>query len=256
MDMQGHWTRIGAATGASALGRAAAGVAIATEDQVDIRSGSDLAHPGRSIALTWVGATPAGHIAGLDQSSAGKLAFVKADGVYFQYGLADTAGNVTALVPAPPQSFAPLIAWLDDTRVVVLTMDSQQESRLAIVDPGARSIDSLPALIGVRCFALSSDRQTIAAATEDGLWVEPVSALRAKAAPQRAVTLADFTVTWGLALDVTGSSVFMLSGAEAADGSVTAIRELGYSKHGSTWTKILDSPAPFSQAIGQVYLSS
>jgi hypothetical protein len=84
--------------------------------------------------------------------------------------------------------------------------------------------------------------------------VGTVAAFQAQALPPKAVTLDDLRIVWALALDAGGSMIFMLSGTEAADGTVRAIRELGYSKQGSTWTKVLDSPTPFGTAIAQVYL--
>jgi Lipoprotein LpqB beta-propeller domain len=254
IDMQGHWTTLGSTPGATALGRTAGSVAIATGHQIDLRPVSDLTHRGQSAALEWAGTAPSAPITGLDGSAAGRLAFVTSDDQSLEYAIADTAGSVTALAPAPTQTFAPLISWLGETRLLVLSTDNQQTSRLAIVDTGAHSIDLLPALTGVRWFGLSSDRETIAAATESGIWVGPVEAFQADTTPETAITIDGSQVVWALALDATGSSVYMLSGTEAADGTVGAVRELGYAKQGSSWTRVLDSPAPFDRAVAQVYL--
>jgi len=254
IDMQGRWTTLGSTRGANALGCTAGSVAIATGHQIDVRPVSDLTHPGRSTTLKWVGTAPSAPITALDGSAAGKLAFVTSDDQSLEYAIADTAGSVTTLAPAPTQTFAPLISWLGETRLLVLSTDNQQTSRLAIVDTNAHSIDLLPALIGVRWFGLSSDRETIAAATESGIWVGSVAAFQAHTTPAIAITIDGSQVVWALALDAAGSTVYMLSGTEAADGTIGAVRELGYAKHGSSWTKVLDSPAPFDRAVAQVYL--
>jgi hypothetical protein len=252
--MEGHWTILGATPGANALGRTTGGVAVATGHRIDIRPDSDLTHSGTNTELKWPRTEPNAPVTALDGSVTGKFAFVTSDAKSLDYGLANSTGSVTALAPAPTQSFTPLVAWLDEARVLTLSTDNQQASRLAIVDSSARSIDSLQALAGVRWFGLSSDRHTIAAATESAIYVGTVAAFQAQALPPKAVTLDDLRIAWALALDAGGSMIFMLSGTEAADGTVGAIRELGYSQQGSTWTKVLDSPAPFGRAIAQVCL--
>jgi hypothetical protein len=254
--MDGHWTTLGATPNATALGRAADGVAVATGQQIDLRPGSDLGHPGRSLVLSWAGQTPAGHIAGLDQSAGGKLALVTADGVNFGYSVADTSGNATALVPAPPQSFAPLIAWLDETRVVVLTMNKGLDSVLAVVDTTAHTMEPALTYVGVTAFGLSADRSTIATAMGNGVYAGPLAAFTGEGTPQQVMLLDGPQTVWGIAPDSDGARVFMLSGTVEPDGRITAIRELGYARQGSTWVKVLDSPAPFSKALGQVYLPS
>ena len=256
VDMNGHWTALGATPNATALGLAADDVAVATGQQIDLRPGSDLGHPGRSLVLSWAGQTSSGHIAGLDQSSGGKLALVAADGVNFQYALADTAGKATALVPAPPQSFAPLIGWLDETRVVVLTMNKGLDSVLAVVDTTAHTMEPALSYVGVTAFGLSADRTTIATAMGNGVYAGPLAAFTGAGTPQQVMLLDGSQTVWGIAPDSDGARVFTLSGAVGQDGKIASIHELGYARQGSTWAKILDSAAPFSQALGQVYLPS
>jgi hypothetical protein len=45
-----------------------------------------------------------------------------------------------------------------------------------------------------------------------------------------------------------------LSGTEDAGGIVTDIHEIGYVRDGSSWAVAFDSAAPFSRALGQVWL--
>ena len=58
---------------------------------------------------------------------------------------------------------------------------------------------------------------------------------------------------WQLVLDQTGAHLAMLSGTEAADGTVTDIHELGYTLTGSTWAKTYDAVVPFTRSLGQVW---
>jgi hypothetical protein len=137
---------------------------------------------------------------------------------------------------------------------MVLDTDKFEVSRLGVVDTNAHTISTAQALGGVRVFALSSDRQIIAAATERAVYVGPVGRFLGQTLPQAMVPLGDSQVTWALALDATGLRLFLLSGTMAPDGSVSSIREVGYSRQGSGWAKVLDSSTPFERAIGQVYL--
>ena len=65
------------------------------------------------------------------------------------YWLVAADGKVAPLQPAPSQSFTPLVAWLDDARLLVLTTDNLQASRLAVVDVGARTIEPATDLAGL-----------------------------------------------------------------------------------------------------------
>jgi len=236
------------------LSRTTEGVAVVTGRRVDSRAVSDLLHPGRVQTLRWPGISPDAPVAGLDTSPAGKRAVVAADGQGFVYGVAAEDGTVTALSPAPAQSFAPLVAWLDDSRLLVLDADKFEISRLGVVDTSANDISLAQALAGVRVFALSQDRQVIAAATETAIFAGPVETFLGRTSPQEVVTLGDAQVAWARALDATGSQFFLMSGTVAPDGSVNSIREIGYSRQSSGWAKVLDTAVPFQCAIGQVLL--
>ena len=254
LDAQLQWIALGATPDATALSHTTAGVVIATGHRVDMRPASDLVHPGRVITLKWPGTAPTAPVEGLDTSPGGKLAVVTADDQGLAYGLAGADGTVTTITPVPTESFSPLVAWLDDSRLMVLDTDKFEVSRLGVVDTNAHTISTAQALGGVRVFALSSDRQIIAAATERAVYVGPVGTFLGQTLPQAMVPLGDSQVTWALALDATGLRLFLLSGTMAPDGSVSSIREVGYSRQGSGWAKVLDSSTPFERAIGQVYL--
>jgi hypothetical protein len=105
-------------------------------------------------------------------------------------------------------------------------------------------------------FALSADRKSVAAATEMAVYAGPFLTIAGSSVPPPIVTLAEGQVVWALALDTSGSRLFLLSGSIAGDGSIGDVHELGYARQGSSWQKVLDSAVPFGRAVGQVYLAS
>ena len=155
---------------------------------------------------------------------------------------------------APKQSFSPIVAWLDDARLLMLSTDDQQVSRLAVLDVKANTLTTLKAIGGVRSFAVSGDRATIVAATEAALYAAPVGDWLGGTQPRKVVDLGAEQVVWHLALNRDGSALAMLSGTEAADGKVTAIAEIGYTAGPGAWTQAFNSPVPFRTARGQVWV--
>lgn len=251
-----HWTALADTPTASAIGRTADGLALVTSAGIEARRGTDLSKSAGVAALKWVGREPTAPIVGIDYSPSGKAALVMADDSTLGYAVAGLDGTVVALSPAPTQSFSPLVAWLDESCLLVLSTDNQQVSRLAVVDVAAHTMTPAKALSGVRVFALSPDGKSIAAATETGVYAGPVPIFTGSLAPALIVTLAEGQVVWALALDTTGSRLFLLSGSMTADGSIGDVHELSYASRGSSWQKVLDSAVPFGRAVGQVYLAS
>lgn len=251
-----HWASQGDTPTATAIGRTAGGLALVTDAGVEVRKGSELSKPGSFTTIRWASAEPTAPIVGVDYSPTGKAAFVMADDSTLGYAVAGVDGTVAALSPAPTQSFSPLVAWLDENRLLVLSTDNRQVSRLAVIDVAAGTMTAAGALSGVRVFATSVDGKTVAAATEGAVYVAPFDNFAGSRSPERIVTLADRQVVWGLALDGTGSGLFLLSGSIGEDGSIGDVHELGYRRQGSSWQKVLDSAVPFGRAIGQVYLAS
>jgi hypothetical protein len=163
-------------------------------------------------------------------------------------------GGVEPLQPAPTQSFTPLVAWLDDSRLLVLTTDKEQVSRLAVVDVAARTIEPSTVLAGVRVFAVSQDKRYLSVATETRVYAGPVEAFLGTGQPATVATVDPSAVVWGLALDDAGTRLAILSGTVAADGLVTSVRETGYARGPAAWAKAFDSPAPFGKAMDQVWM--
>jgi hypothetical protein len=177
-----------------------------------------------------------------------------ADGESQGYWLVAADGSVEPLQPAPTQSFTPLVAWLDDSRLLVLTTDKEQVSRLAVVDVAARTIEPSPVLAGIRVFGVSQDRRYLSVATATSVYAGPVEAFLVTGQPAVVATVDPSAVVWGLALDDIGTRLAMLSGTVAADGLVTSIREIGYDRGPAAWAKAFDSPAPFGKATDQVWM--
>ena len=249
-----EWIRVGDARTATALGRTPSGLALVTNAGVQFRSSSDPSTAVGSAALAWAGQRPTKPVVAIDYSPSGKVAVVTADEVSVGYAVSGANGTLAALTPAPIQSFSPLVAWLDDSRLLVLSTDTQQISRVAVVGVPAHTMELAGALSGVRVFALSADRNTVAAATETGVYAGPLTGFTGTSAPNLVVGLAESEVVWALALDRDGSTLSMLTGTINASGSVDGVREVSYTRQGSDWRKVLDSAVPFSRAIAQVYL--
>ncbi len=255
------WAEMEAAPNSTALGRAGDGVAIATGTTLEIRGSLDTSASGTSIALSWpAGASPA-PIASVDVSASGTMALATAQDGAIEFATGTAGGAVAILVPTPAQAFSPLISWLAEDRVLVLSTDAWQVSHLAVVDMAARVLTPVTSPAGARVFAVSGDRATVAAATETGIYVFPAGALGSSGSreaslstPTRIATLGDGQVVWAMALDRGGSRLYMLSGTVGPDGSISSIRELGYARQGPGWASSLDAPVPFVRAIAQLYL--
>ncbi len=248
-----RWSVVAPEPGATALGRSPDGVVLASGGRIENRSGPGLSESAGSTALKWPGGAPPAPIVAVDVSAAGEIALATADESRVGFALAGADGTVTALMPAPTQPFTPFVAWLDGSRLVVLSTDNREVSRLAIVDSIAHSIEPAAALAGVRVAAASADGKTIAAATGTGIYAGPLSTFQGTSAPAPINSLGPAQVVWAPALDFGGSRLSVLSGTVAPDGTVGSIHEIGYELEGSGWTKVLDVEVPFARGIGQVY---
>jgi hypothetical protein len=255
LDANSAWTQLGATPGATALGPAADGIALASGSSVEVRPASALGSAGQVKTLKWPGAVPMAPIVALDSSAGGKMVLVTAGAQGVGYAVAAPDGTIAPVDPAPAQSFTPSAAWLDDSRLLVLATDKAQASRLAVADTGAKTLELSGAVSSVRVMGVSGDRQTVCLATESAVWVGSVDSLLGTQPADPTLTLTDGQVVWGLALDANGSHLYMFSGTAASDGTVAGVHELGYVKRGSDWVQVLDSAVPFGRAIGQVFLA-
>ena len=252
LDANSKWSPVAKTPEATALGRAADGVALANATGIEVRRAAELATASGVTALKWATAPLA--IADVDVSAAGKIALVAAEGSTLRYATAGTDGTLAVLTYAPTQSFTPLIAWVGDSSLLVLSTDEQQNSRLAVVDAATRTMTAVQALSGVRVFAASSNGKVIAAASASSIYVAQLTALVAGPAPAPIAGLAEGQVVWAMAMDRTGERLWTLSGQVGSDGSVGSVRELGYAAGASGWAKWLDVAVPFGRGLDQVFL--
>ena len=248
------WTAIAPLAGATALGRDGNDLTLALGGSLEFRKVSNPGQAGTPLRVSWPARQPTGSVVAASRSTTGRTAVVRvdADGSTFSVVAAD--GSVSPVSPAPVSAFSPLVAWIDADRLVALSTDAEQVSRLAVIDTAGHSLSMLRALGGVRVFAVSPDRGSLAAATESAVYVAPVADWIGGSVPLTGLTLGSSEVVWDLALDATGSHLAMLSGTESADGTVTEIYEIGYARTASSWQKIFDAPVPFTRASGQVWL--
>jgi hypothetical protein len=249
-----NWAHVTDTPGATALGAAPGGVALATETGIEVRLSASLATTSSITPLKWAAPLP---VLDVDISDSGKIALaaVDAGAGITRYATAGADGVVAVLTGAPAQSFSPLVAWVGESKLLVLSTDKQQVSRLALLDPASQKLDPAQALSGVRVFAVSGDGRTIAAATATSIYVLPVAGLDGPAAPAPVTALAEAGVVWAMALDETGSRLWTLSGEVGSDGSVGSVRELGYSRVGGAWQKVIDVAVPFKRGVDQVYVA-
>ena len=247
------WVALEPAIDSTAIGTDRSGLILANRDSVETRSAAAPAVTGKTIQLKWPASSPTTPVAGIDRSPSGSLALALSDGTGSSYAIASPDGTVAIPRSAPEQSFSPLVAWLDDSRLLVLSTDEAQVSRLAVLDVAKDALTTSKAVGGVHSFALSGDRKRLVVASGAALFVAPVTDWLGSAAPKWMADLAPDQVVWDLALNDAGDTVAMLSGTEAADGKVSAVVEVEYSLRGGTWTQILSSPVPFKTAKGQVW---
>lgn len=254
-DPSGHWMAIAPTLAATGLARFGDDLAVLGISSVELRSGRSPATTGVPLPLAWTG-TASSKIASVSRSPSGTVALVANDGDRQGYLLVAGDGSTKALEPAPNQPFAPLAAWLDDGRLVVLSTDRFQDSRLAVVSLTTKTIEQSSALSGVRFFCVSPDRRYVAAATASAVYAGPVEAFLGTSTPPAVATLDVSTpaVVWALTFDDTGTRLAMLSATLTPDGRPTKVREIGYANVSSSWTKVFDSPTPFGQAYDQVWL--
>jgi hypothetical protein len=249
-----RWAALAPLPSATGIARFGNSLAIAGRGSIEVRSAGTPASARTPLPLKWQAPAPTAPIVALAQSPNGEVALSTSDGESHSYWLVAADGGVEPLQPAPTQSFTPLVAWLDDSRLLVLTTDKEQVSRLAVVDVTAGTIEPSPVLAGIRVFAVSHDGRYVSVATETTVYAGPVEAFLGTGRPVTVATVDPSAVVWGLALDDAGARLAMLSGTVAADGTVTSVRDVGYDRGPAAWTKAFDSPAPFGKAIAQVWM--
>lgn len=250
----GGWTRGAKTPGVTAIARDGEILTLASQGSLEFREVPKPQERGSSQGMKLGAQVPLGTVVSVDCLEPGRAVVGIVDANGLEFAVVDADGTGRVLTPAPDSPFGPSIAWLDAHRLVALSTDNRQVSRLAVIDTAKGTLSLLHGLVGVRAFAVSPDRLWLAAAIESGVYVAPVSDWLADRGPATAATLKPSQVVWDLALSGDGSRLAMFSGTEAADGTVGDIHEVGYGRKPGGWARIFDSPVPFSQAIGQVWL--
>ncbi|HEX7543469.1 MAG TPA: hypothetical protein VF361_01530 [Candidatus Limnocylindrales bacterium] len=254
LDATGRWTTVGPVADGRAIARNADLITIAHAGSLETRSVSKPAGTAGTVRLTWPGSAPGAPIVSVDRSPLGSTALVAADAQGQTYAIAASDGTVSPLEGAPNWSFTPLVGWIDSDRVLVLNQGVDNTSRLLIVNSSEPSTETVRSVTDVRWFALSQDRLTVAVSKEASIYLGHVSALRVGEKPTEIGKLDPHEIAWDLALDQTGTHLAMLSGTEAADGAIENIHEVGYTLLASGWARTYDALAPFTKALGQIWL--
>jgi hypothetical protein len=250
----GDWAATEPISGATALARDGQALTFAIGGSLASRAVSSPGVAGTALSPKWVKEPLIGSIVGLDRSDSGATAIVVSASDSLTFAVVAKDGTASELSPAPSSPFGPSVAWLDSDRLALISVDAEQIPRLAVVDSVKQTIELLSGLGGVRVFALSPDRQTLAAATESAVYVASAGDWLANKVPAPIANLKPSQVVWDPALSADGSLLAILSGTEDADGIVTEIHEIGYVRDGSSWAVAFDSAAPFGRALGQVWL--
>ncbi len=248
-----RWAVVAPASAATGIARFGDSVAVSRAESLELRWAVTPGTTGTTLPIRWHVPAPTAQIVSLAQSPNGSIAIATRDGESQGYWLVAADGSIVPLQPAPTQSFTPLVAWLDDSRLLVLTTDEEQTSRLAVVDLTAQTIEPTTALAGIRVFALSGDRRYVAASTGTTLYAGPVEAFLRTGQTETVAEIDPSAVIWGLACDGPGAHVAMFSGTVAADGQVASAREVGYARLPHAWAKEFDSPALFGKPVDQVW---
>lgn len=248
----GGWSSQARTPGATVIAAAPGGVLLASVRGTEVRGVEDLTTVAQSVALQWPAGLSATSLLSVDVAVSGDLALAAEIDGKVEYATAAPSGVVSDVDPAPQLPFAPVIAWLNDGRRLVLQPDNLQQSRLAVTG-GPGKYTSLSPLIGCRWFAVSGDGQTAAVATAGALWIAPTSTVVASGQEQQIDSIADGSIVWDLALDRAGTRLAMLTGEVAADGAVPKPHEVVYELTGSSWQKTLDVAVPFTNTLGQAW---
>jgi hypothetical protein len=253
LGADGTWTTIGPIADGQAIARDGSIITIARAGTLETRSVTTPGQTATTLPLKWTGFAPSAPIVAVDRSITGSTALVAAGSQTLSYAIAGADGTAIAMQGAPTESFTPLVGWLDADRVVVLSQGNDETSRIVVVNLSKQSSATIKTLSGVRYFALSGDRASVAAATDSGVYLGQVSAWLGGTQPAQIVALGPSQVVWDLCLDQAGTQLAMLSGSVADDGTVSDIHELGYTRTSSGWDKTFDAAVPFTKSLGQAW---
>jgi hypothetical protein len=234
-------------------------VVLARAGKVEFRPVTAPGIAGQSFSAEWGSPAQSDQLpVAIDATESGKVAVALGGDPEPRFSVLEVRSGTyvsASLSPAPHSPFGPSLAWLDQDRLCLLSTDNMQVSRLAVIDLAGKRLSTLSGVAGIRTFGLSPDRKTLAAVTEQGIYVAPVSVWLSGSPLDVTIPTDASSVYWAPAMDATGTQVAIFAGTEGADGSVTQPRDLVYGLRGGSWQKLLDVSAPFAQARNQVWLT-
>jgi hypothetical protein len=254
LDVDGKWSS-GQASTATAVTRAGQRLVFGRPDGLEVRPLTSPGLRGTFVPKIW-GLGPDASPAFLAVAPNDRTAVSIEQGDAIHYLLTDTnPGKPWALAPIPSSPFDPSLAWLDDHRLATLSSDKRMWSHLGVIDIANKSMSLSNSLTGLRTFALSSDRRTLAAATESAVFAGPTSHWLAGSAPTSVFKPRDGQIVTSLALDSAGTKLSILAGTVADTGEITGIHLIVLEDAASGWHQTLDVPVPFDTATSQVWLT-
>jgi hypothetical protein len=254
LESTGNWQTVDSLPDGQAIARDDTALTIARTGSLETRTLTAPAATTASVTLKWPGAASSAPIRAISRSSSGSTAIVTSDERSQAYPTVSADGTVTPLRGAPGSSFAPPVAWIDADRLLALGEGTDASSRLVVLGSSTGISQTISTLTGVRWFALSGDRSIATVALDSGIYVTQVSVLLNGDQPVFVGSLGSSQKVLQLALDQSGTRLAALVSTTMDDGTSVNTRELGYTKSHSGWTWTYDGPAPFTRALGQVWL--
>ncbi len=255
LDSAGTWTSVGPVAGGRAIARDDTRITIALANSLETRSVSEPSTVSGTMTLKWPASLAAGPIQSIDRSPSGVTAIVVGDSRGETYSMASADGAVSPIQGAPAVSFAQRVAWIDSERLLTLSDGNDATSRIVVLTPSAGSSGTIATMIGVKWFAVSLDRSSVAVAVDRGMYVSRVSDLLGGKQPEWLGSVGPSQTVLDLALDATATHLAVLVATTNDDGTASNTRELGYAKNASGWSWTYDAPVPFARFLGQVWLS-
>jgi hypothetical protein len=253
-DTGSGWDEMADAGTATAIGRDGQDLFLAGQDGVEVTALSEFLAAAGNGTQEWHLQALGAQVGSVSRSPQGRVAVVTVGDSGATYLLEDGSGQPQPLTPAPRQAFSPVVGWIEGEQLLVLTVDAQLVPHLGVVDPASATETMLTSVTGVRVFCVSPDYGTVAVATEDAVYVAAVPVWLADEPLERAFDIPAGHVAWGLALDTSGRRLAMLVGRVEADGSISEVRDVLYSRTASSWTKAAEFGLPFEAAAGQLWL--
>lgn len=249
-----RWWQVAGAATATALARFGDAVAVAGPGYVEIvrPGGAGEATPA-ALPLAWPSGAAGAAVVDFDRSPGGRIVLVAATDADPAYFLAEPGLKVAPLNPAPVQPLTPAVAWLDDSRLLAISTDAAEVSRVVEIVPGAASYVQTSSVSGVRDLAVSGDRATVALATATRIFAGDVPALFGKGSLAEVAAVPDGSVAWGLALDDDGAALAFLEGAVGPDGIVGDVHLRTFARAGDGWTPVRDAAVQLSTALDVVW---